>query len=44
MIKHFLTTLTILVSATMAISQDAASYQNPPKVIEDLLLAKPTHP
>ena len=42
MIKHLFTVLTFLVTTTMVIGQDAASYQNPPKVIEDLLLAKPT--
>ena len=42
MIKHCLTVLIVLVSTALVNAQDAASYQNPPKVIADLLLAKPT--
>ena len=42
MIKHCLIALTLMISAKLVIAQDAASYQTPPKVIEDLLLAKPT--
>ncbi len=42
MIKNCLTVLILLVSTALVNAQEAASYQTPPKVIEDLLLAKPT--